>query len=65
MTSARQLRALIAADPDTAHLVRKPIDHAIDEVRRLRAHDKEYYRLLNRCHDGEDEAYERMLYATE
>ena len=60
MTSARQLRALIAADPETAHLARKPIDHAIAEVRRMRAHTKEYYRLINRQHDGEDEAYERM-----
>ena len=54
MTSARQLRALIAADPETAHLARKPIDHAIAEVRRIRAHNKEYYRLIARSHEGED-----------
>ena len=59
MTSARQLRALIAADPQTAHLARKPIVHAIAEVRKIRAHNKEYYRLIARSHEGEDEAYDK------
>ena len=55
MTSAGQLRRMIAADPDTAHLARKPIDHAIAEIRRLRKNDADFDRLNNRQHDREDD----------
>ena len=43
MTSERQLRAYIKADSRYAHLNRLPIDHAIAEIRRLRAVDRQYH----------------------
>lgn len=36
-----------------------PLDWAIAEARRLYAVDREYFRIINRGHAGEDEAYER------
>jgi hypothetical protein len=60
MISATELRRRIAADPRYSHLAGRPIDYAIAEIRRLRKHDAEYWRLVNRQHEGEDEAYERM-----
>ena len=43
MTTATELRRRIAADARYAHLNRLPIDHAIAEIRRLRAVDRQYH----------------------
>ena len=43
MTTATELRRRIAADAHNAHLKYLQLDHAIVEIRRLRAVDRQYH----------------------
>lgn len=53
VTTRTQLRSVLnAAFPQTNSM---RLGDAIKEVRRLQAVDAEYYRQINRSHDGEDE----------
>lgn len=61
MTGRKYLREAI--DAKYPYLAKLPLDWAMRRVREIQAQQREYWASINAGHAGEDEAYERALYA--